>query len=244
MSEQVKRKKKRVRLKGKYWSELTEQAVLEYQDETDPTKRNKIFEQHLRHPLDQMVESIMYRYNLFTPEIDNKILHQEAVSDIIMKIDKFERGRLGKKGNAVKAYSFFGTCIRHFLSGQKKKVHSDKTKNISIEETEFEKDYSENFYYELDSSHLDASKVIDEFIRIIDSNMNRSDVSKEEIEVGKALKSILIEYRLIVDEKFNFKVINKTNLIKMIKLRTTLTNKQITSGFSKYYRLYSNNMKD
>lgn len=240
----VKKKKKRVRLKGTYWTEQQEDAVLAYQDEDDPIKRNKIFEEHLRHQLDQMVESIMYRYNLFTPDLDNKILHQEAVSDMVMKINKFDRNRLGKTGKPVKAYSFFGTCIRHFLSGQKKKVHNEKTKNISVEETEFEKDYSTRFSYELDNSHLDASKMIDEFIRIIDINLSKNSTSKEEIEVGKALKEILLEYRLVIDENFNYKNINKTNLMKLIKTKTTLTNKQVIAGFSKYYRLYSNNMKD
>lgn len=53
-----------------YFGEEEEKAFVEYVNCTDQTVRDKLFAQKLYYPFTKMIESIIRRYNLFTPDED------------------------------------------------------------------------------------------------------------------------------------------------------------------------------
>ena len=58
-----------------------------------------------------MVESIIRRYKLYRKGYEYEDLHADALSFLMMKANKFDT-TAGKK-----AYSYYGTIIKHYLLG-------------------------------------------------------------------------------------------------------------------------------
>ena len=74
VSEMIATPKKRGRKpnpnKKVYFGEDEERAFVEYVNSTDQAFRDKIFAEKLYYPFTKMIESIIRRYNLFTPNED------------------------------------------------------------------------------------------------------------------------------------------------------------------------------
>ena len=95
VSEIVKVSKKRGRKPGSskkniYFGEEQEKAFVDYVNSTDQRFRDKIFAQKLYYPFTKMIESIIRRYNLFTPDEDFEETFFDTMSFLITKINNFD----------------------------------------------------------------------------------------------------------------------------------------------------------
>ena len=69
-----------------YFGEEEEKAFREYVNATDQRTKDKIFSQKLYYPFTKMIESIIRRYNLFTPDEDFEETFFDTMSFLITKI--------------------------------------------------------------------------------------------------------------------------------------------------------------
>ena len=100
MSEESK-KRGRKRTTNLYFGPEEEKAVVEFLTCEDDHKRNRIYNNSLRAPLNKMIESIIRRYKLYRKDMEFEDLHADTLSFLAMKMNKFEPEQ-GKK-----AYSYF-----------------------------------------------------------------------------------------------------------------------------------------
>ena len=73
-----------------YFGEEEEKAFVEYVNATDQRTKDKIFSQKLYYPFTKMIESIIRRYNLFTPDEDFEETFFDTMSFLITKINNFD----------------------------------------------------------------------------------------------------------------------------------------------------------
>jgi len=118
------------RVKGKkpYFGIEQEEAVVSFLSASTWDEKNKIYNAHLRKPLNTMVESIIRKYKLYRDDMTFINMHYDTLSFLITKCDKF------KPEKGKKAYSYFGTICKNYLLGQLIKDNKKRTTQLSYED--------------------------------------------------------------------------------------------------------------
>ena len=122
-----KRGRKPTGKKKLYFGEEEEQAFVEYVNSTNKSYRDKIFAEKLYYPFTKMIESIIRRYNLFTPDEDFEDTFHDTMSFLITKINNFDPTK------NYKAYSYCGTICKNYLIFKRTQYSKKMQKQISYE---------------------------------------------------------------------------------------------------------------
>lgn len=196
-------------------------------------KREKIYREYLKDPLDKMVESIIRKYKLYPKTFSYEDAHADALSFLMIKFHKF------KPSKNKKSYSYYGTVCKHYLLG--KLIKEDK-KLKSILPYE---DYSETVENDLINSYTiedDESDLNDFILKIsetIKEEMESKILSENELKVGNSLVRILEEWdNIFSDESGKNKKYNKNLILLYMRNMTSLTTKDIRNGMKRYKVIY------
>lgn len=218
-----------------YFGEEEEQAFLEYVNSTDQNLRNKIFSQKLYHPFTKMIESIIRRYNLFTPDETFEDTFYDTMSFLITKINNFDASK--KK----KVYSYCGTICKNYLILKRTNYAKKLKKQISYElmfpNTESDKRIDANAEQTTMEFNTDLiNKTISQLQEMLLPE-NHEKQTPNENKIGYALLEMLLNWEEIFkymgSQKFN-----KSCVLQFIKDYTNLTTKEIREAMKKYKKLY------
>lgn len=218
-----------------YFGEEEEQAFLEYVNSTDQNLRNKIFSQKLYHPFTKMIESIIRRYNLFTPDETFEDTFYDTMSFLITKINNFDASK--KK----KVYSYCGTICKNYLILKRTNYTKKLKKQISYElmfpNTESDKRIDANVEQTTMEFNTDLiNKTISQLQEMLLPE-NHEKQTPNENKIGYALLEMLLNWEEIFkymgSQKFN-----KSCVLQFIKDYTNLTTKEIREAMKKYKKLY------
>ena len=219
-----------------YFGPEQEDAVARFLVEEDYELRNTIYNKHLRHPLNKMIESIIRRYKLYRSEYVFEDLHHDTLSFLITKFDKF------KPEKGKKSYSYFGTICKNYLLGQLIKASKNTRTVLSYEDlspTVIET--NPDLVYNLeDNSIKDTIPIImKEVANAIQGEMDSNDSLKDnEIKVGQAIVYILKNWETVFGEENGNNKYNKNLILYEIREMTALTTKEIRSSMRKYKQIY------
>ena len=138
-------------------------------------ERNIVFNEWLKAPLDKMIESIIRKYKLYRKGETFEELHSDTISFLMTKVHKFETGR-GKK-----AYSYFGTIVKHYILGllikddkYTKQVSSYEDLNENIEERE-------DLVYVIDGDTFSIDDLIKNITDGIKNELNDINITKKKL---------------------------------------------------------------
>lgn len=94
-----------------YFTQDTEDAIVEYNNCTDSVKRDKIFTERIYFPFYKLVENIIHTFKFYYTDVDDlEDLKLEVVSLLVEeKMHMFDPSR------GAKAYSYFGTIVKRHL---------------------------------------------------------------------------------------------------------------------------------
>ena len=146
----VAKKKKR----KMYFGQVTEDAIIKYNKETDPIVRNEIYNESIKAPFDKLAENIIHTFKFYYFDVPSEEVKHEVVSFLVMNMHKYKEG----KG---KAFSYFSIVAKNYLilhnNNNYKKMKSqdqldvlDFRRNVLSEvKTEEVKDYYEVFFEEM-----------------------------------------------------------------------------------------------
>ena len=218
-----------------YFGEEQEKAFVEYVNSTDQKFRDKIFAQKLYYPFTKMIESIIRRYNLFTPDEDFEETFFDTMSFLITKINNFDPSK------NYKAYSY---C--------KKK----KKNYLILKRTQYSKKIQKQISYDLlypnsendNRSDINQEKQLLEFnTELIDNTIsqlqeillpeNVSGLTENEVKIGNALLEMMLNWEEIF-KYLGSKKFNKSCVLQFIRDYTDLPTKDIREGMRKYKELY------
>ena len=131
VSENITAPKKRGRKpnpnKKVYFGEEEERAFVKYVNSTDQSFRDKLFAEKLYFPFTKMIESIIRRYNLFTPNEDFEETFFDTMSFLITKINNFDTTK------NKKAYSYCGTICKNYLILKRTQYSKKIQKQVSYD---------------------------------------------------------------------------------------------------------------
>ena len=205
---------------------------------TDEIKRNLIFNEWLKKPLDKMIESIIRKYKLYRKGESFEELHTDTSSFLLTKIHKFDSVK-GKK-----AYSYFGTISKNYILGLLIKDDRYVKKTIAYDDVSEEVEEMDEFSYVIDEEEF----VMDDFIlKIIDglkeelkndSLQPRKKLSENEKKVGYALIDILENWETAFESMNGGSKYNKNSVLETMRNYTNLSTKDIRLAMKRFKELY------
>ena len=223
-----------------YFGPTQEDAVRCFLTASTYDERNTIYNNHLKSPLNKMIESIIRRYKLYRRDMDYRDIHSDTLSFLITKAEKF------KLEENKKAYSYFGTICKNYLMGQIMKDQRDRNRKISYEEIAptIEEGielssikFSGEYTYELEEEQIDISVLMNLLVEHIKEFMSNSKLTENEKKVGVSLVDLFenLETSFIagVGNKFN-----KNVILYNLREMTGLTTKEIRLSLKRYKEIY------
>jgi hypothetical protein len=97
--------------KTQYFTQDTEDAIILYNNTSDPELKNKIYKEKIHYAFYKLAENLIHTFKFYHTEVDNiEDLKHEIVSLLVEdKIHRFN------PSNGAKAYSYFGTIVKNWL---------------------------------------------------------------------------------------------------------------------------------
>lgn len=211
---------------------LINQSMVDYTSRTMVIrKKEEIFRNYIHKPLTRLVENIIFSFKLFRQGVDVKTLHNDCMSHVIEKFCNFDPDQ------NTKSFSFYGTVAKHYLQNKKKEV--DKSTKVTLPYEIHSEEAEELSAFELDDeSDLDSSLALFNHITdLFESEIERSDISKNDAKVAEAIVDIFKNHELIG-------VYSKSSVYKLIKEHTNLETKDITYSLHRFKILYKLKKQD
>jgi hypothetical protein len=215
-----------------YFGEDQEQAVIRYLESESENERNKIFNEYLREPLIIMVESIIRRYKLYRKDLEFEEIHNDTMSFLITKINKFDHTKNHK------AYSYFGTICKNYLMGAIQKDTKEQNRQVSYDDISSDiEDGRPDLTYVIDEYIIDYRDVIIKLTIDLEEFVENEDLTENEQKLGYALLEIFNNFDKIFQVGDGNKF-NKNLILLSLREMTSLSTKEIRVSLKRFKKLY------
>ena len=233
MSENTTNKRGRKRTTNLYFGPTQEEAVVKFLSTEDYKERNKIFNTHLKAPLNKMIESIIRRYKLYRKDYTYEDIHSDTLSFLATKMEKFQPSK------NKKAYSYFGTICKNYLLGQLLKTDKKTKSDISYEDMYKTVEQMDEYIYNIEDSDKTP---LDVFIKEISTNikeeLNAIKITENEKRVGESLIVVLDNWETIFEQIESGNKYNKNLILSYIREISGLTTKDIRVSMRRFKKIY------
>ena len=91
-----------------YFTQETEDAIVEYNKSNDDRVRNRIYKEKIQYPFDKLAENVLNTFKFSYFDVPKEDVQKEVVAVLIQKIHMFKEG----KG---KAFSYFSIVAKNYL---------------------------------------------------------------------------------------------------------------------------------
>lgn len=218
-----------------YFGEREETAFKTYIESSDKSEKNRIFDEILYPAFTKMIESIIRRYELFTPSEDFEDTFHDTMSFLITKVNNYDVSK------GFKVYSYCGTICKNYLILKRTQDMKKRDKLLSYDTVFPTSEKDERIESTQDIERMKFNSVlIDntiEQIQEILSVENESSLNENEKKIGYALLEMLMNWEDIF-KRIESKKFNKTSVAFFIKEYTMLSTKEIREGMKKFKNLY------
>jgi hypothetical protein len=219
--EQTSKPKKQI----KYFDKVTEQAIIDFQNEPSPEIRKTIFVERIAPSFSKLIENLIFVYGFHTlGNIDT--LKNDCLSHLFENLYKWQ----ADKGH--KAFSYFNVCGRNWFiqkwKGTRKKNKTDVT---------FDKELMQTL--EKTSDDILVPSYEEELIDFEFSNLLREDIRSWRKKMIKPQeKKVLEAIILLIENPESVTIYNKKGIYLYIREITGLNTKQIVTNLSKLRKRY------
>ncbi len=221
-----KKRTRKPRTKRMYFTQVHEDAIIEYNNSTDFKRKTELYETLIHPALDEMVDKIVYTYK-FTSLPNIAELQSDCKVMLVTILHKYDPS----KGS--KAFSYFSVITKNWFIAQVKKNAKKNKREVSMESyLSMEKIGGTELYAE-DPYH--AMKEREEFMNLLKEEINSWDsvsMRPNEKKVYEAIKTLL-------DNADKLEIFNKKAIYLYLREITGLNTKQIVAQLSKMRVKYS-----
>ena len=220
-------RKRRPKTKNQYFTSDTEEAIIEYLNETDQAKRNKIYNERIWYGFHKLTENIIHTFKFYYTEVDTIAdLQHEVTAFLLEKLHLYKQD----KG---KAYSYFGTIAKRYLIlynnnnykklKQKAEVDAiDKDQSITI-------DIVNN--QSIDEPIDKATEFISYMLQYMDLHLFDHFPKEEDARTADAVLELF-------RKRENIELFNKKAIYIYIREMTDQSTPQITKVIKKMRKIY------
>lgn len=193
---------RRAKLGKVYFTEDTEQAIIEYNKSTDQDERDRIFRERIHAPVDKLAENIINRFKF--PYIDGNFedIKNQVVSFLVLNLHKFTED----KG---KAFSYFSVVAKNYLVLHNNNSYRDELRSTYIVDSSSDESFLLEEVLttkpEVESSQKDTSDFIELLIQYWDFNLDRIFKKKRDKDIANAVVELMKRANTI--ENFNKKAL-------------------------------------
>ena len=221
-----KKRTRKPRTKRLYFTQVHEDAIVEYNNITDFKRKTELYETLIHPALDEMVDKIVYTYK-FTSLPNISELQQDCKVMLVTILHKYDPS----KGS--KAFSYFSVITKNWFIAQVKKNAKKNKREISLENyLSMEKIGGTELYAEDEYYHI---KEREEFMKLLKEEIESWDsvsMRPNEKKVYEAIKTLL-------DNADKLEIFNKKAIYLYLREITGLNTKQIVAQLSKMRIKYS-----
>jgi len=198
--------------KKQYFTVVTENAIIAYNNEDDQTARNKLYREHIHYPFDKLVENIYHTFKFSYFDIPYEDVKCEVVAFLNEKIHKYKAG----KG---KAFSYFSIIAKNYLIIQNNQNYAKLKARAEVDEIDNSRDL------DIERSLNDQQSQLRDFTNLwcdwYDVNLTSIFTNSRDIAVADAILEL---FRM----RENIEDFNKKALYILIRERTGLKTQNIT----------------
>jgi hypothetical protein len=140
-----------------YFGSSAQNAIIEYNNTTDPILKSKIYQERIQFPFEKLAENVLNTYGFTHFDDHPDDIKREVVSNLIEKIDKYDelQGR---------AFSYFTVIAKNYLLLNDIKNYKRYQKVSNISEMPENWDVENDFYdQELGTDYLQFKSLLIEF---------------------------------------------------------------------------------
>jgi len=218
--------KSKPKTSGMYFTQETENAIVEYNNTLDYGLRDKIYRERIHYAFFKLTENIIHTFKFYYTEVSNiEDLQHEVISFLHSKIHLFnpERG--------AKAYSYFGTIAKRYLIISNTKNYKKRVDKAPIEELESDEKYS----YNIDETPINQrlSAFLDEYIIYCSDNIYELFPKEGDAKIADAILELF-------RKRENIDIFNKKALYIYIREIIDVKTPKITKIANKLYDIFKN----
>lgn len=225
------RRKKKTSSDKIYFSQDTENAIVEYNNSDDMHFRNNIYNERISYAFDKLAENILNTFKFSYFQCSHEEVQQEVVSNLVSNIHKYQQGN-------GKAFSYFSIIAKNFLILYNNGNYKKFKRHTSVDDDEIIYEKKE---LTVNPKNENQKKELSEFVRLMinyyDNNLEKIFKKPQELQIAAAVVEIFRR----CDSIENF---NKKALYLYIREMTSCKTQSITKVVNKMKDIQSQITKD
>ena len=221
-------RKRKPKEKKMYFTQDTENAIIEYLAETDLHIRNKIYNSRIKYAFHKLTENIIHTFKFYYTEVETIAeLQHEVTAFLLEKLHLYNQS----KG---KAYSYFGTIAKRYLILYNNKNYEKLKGKAEIADIDEDKTIVTNIVNDsdnIDDPLMGENYFMDKFIQYVDLYLFKIFPEIEDAKTAEAIMQ-LFKFRESLD------IFNKKGIYIYIREQTDQDTPQITKVIKRLEKVY------
>jgi hypothetical protein len=218
-------RKRKPKTSNVYFTEDTEDAIIEYINSNDEVQRNKIYNERISYAFHKLTENIIHTFKFYYTDNDTMSeLQHEVVTFLLSKLHLYQKS----KG---KAYSYFGTIAKRYLIIYNEKNYTKLKEKATLEEVDEDKKIFNQLIQE--GAHSDLYNFMELYIAYIDKNLFKLFPKNIDAKTADAIMELF-------KKRESLDVFNKKALFIYTREITNVNTPQITKIIKKLKDIYRN----
>ena len=221
----IKKRKKKSKI---YFGTPVQEAIIRYNESSNPAIRNRIYQEHIHAAFEKMAENLIHTFKFYYFDYPFEEVKAEVVSFLVMQMPKYQ----ADKG---RAFSYFSVVGKNYLilnnnnNYKKMKIHDD-IKRL---------DYKRNVFSESMSDEVAEynSEFVIQMLDYWENNITNIFRRQKDILVADAVLELFRKRR-------NIENFNKKALYIMIREMTGSNTQHITRVVNQMKKYYFNMLEE
>jgi len=206
-----KRKPKEPRI---YFTEDTENAIVEYLSLTDQDQRNRLYSDRIEYAFYKLAENIIHTFKFYYTDTDTiEELKHEVVTFLLEKLHLYNQD----KG---KAYSYFGTIAKRYLIVYNNNNYKKLQERADVDELDEDREFLHKTLQDNENNE-DSDSFIDQYVRYIDKHLYQLFPKTQDAKTADAIVELF-------RKRESLEIFNKKALYIYIREITDTTTPHIT----------------
>lgn len=213
-----------------YFTLETQQAILEFRQETCEKKRNEIFNGKIHYAFYKLAENIIHTFKFHYTEVDDiEDLKHEVITVLLQKLHRYDES-LGK------AYSYFGTITKRYLIVYNNNNYKRLKAKAPVEDVETDKTITNDLILNQKDDIVEVN-FIELYIKRLSEDIDKLFTKQQEIRVADAILELF-------KRRENIEIFNKKALFIYIKEMTDAPTPVITKVIKVLKQIYKDMLNE
>tara|TARA_R110002110_G_scaffold361670_1_gene571328 strand:+ start:11 stop:709 length:699 start_codon:yes stop_codon:yes gene_type:complete len=217
-------RKRRKRTKRQYFTQVHENAIIDYNNSSDPRERSRLYSTLIQPAFNEMVDKIVFTYKFTNlPNID--FLRDECKIYLTTILDKYKPER------GSKAFSYFSVITKNWFIHKVKKTNLQNKREVNIDDLGVE----HQLRYVATRNEYNEIRQEQEFWKLLWEEIESWEKMKLKANEEKVLQAVKI---LLNDVDNSDLIFNKKAIYLYIREITGLNTKQVVNNLNKLRSKY------